>query len=150
MNIFVTKLSPITTSEDLHELFKEFGRVVSAKVLIDSATGRSKCFGFVEMEDFSQSQNAIEALNGTELNGNLIIVKAARPRELAVNTKSNKENKRETKKDFKNSRHSKDFRKEGKRANYKLNPKGKEKSSPKMRKPYIREYTMMELMEDCD
>lgn len=80
MNIFVAKLSPSTTGEDLLNLFNEFGEVASAKVIIDKQTGNSKGYGFVEMNDDDEAQEAIKALNETELNGNTIIVKKANPK----------------------------------------------------------------------
>lgn len=81
MNIFVTKLSPDTTQEDLQSLFGQFGAVSSAKVIIDRETGNSKGYGFVEMDDDSEGQTAIDALNDTEVDGRRVVVKKARPRE---------------------------------------------------------------------
>lgn len=81
MNIFVTKLSSKTRSEDLQALFEEYGAVSSAKVIIDRETGNSKGFGFVEMENEEDGQRAIEALNESELHGRKIVVKVAEPRE---------------------------------------------------------------------
>lgn len=83
MNIFVAKLGPYLTSDDLHEFFSAFGEVASAKVIIDRDTGRSKGFGFVEMDDDEQAQAAIDGLNGTTPEGNRdpLVVKEARPRE---------------------------------------------------------------------
>ena len=81
MNIFVAKMSSSTTGEDLRTLFEAYGTVSSAKVIMDRETGNSKCFGFVEMDDESEGNNAINALNGTEVHGRVIVVKAALPRE---------------------------------------------------------------------
>lgn len=81
MNIFVAKLSSVTTGDDLQELFSSFGEVSSAKVIIDRETGNSKGFGFVEMSDESAGQKAIDSLNNSELNGRNIVVKVAQPRE---------------------------------------------------------------------
>lgn len=81
MNIFVAKLNYTTSSETLEEVFAEFGQVDSAKVIMDRDTGRSKGFGFVEMPDDDQGYSAIESLNETELDGKIIVVKKARPRE---------------------------------------------------------------------
>ncbi len=80
MNIFVAKLSPATTSEDLQELFSDYGEVVSAKVIMDRDTNRSRGFGFVEMESSSDANNAISALNDSELNGRNIVVNEAKSR----------------------------------------------------------------------
>ncbi|MGF1565598.1 MAG: RNA recognition motif domain-containing protein [Flavobacteriales bacterium] len=81
MNIFVTKLSPNVTQEELHSLFAQFGTVASAKVIIDRETGNSKGYGFVEMEDETEGQTAIDALNDTEVDGRRVVIKKARPRE---------------------------------------------------------------------
>ncbi|WP_020532185.1 RNA recognition motif domain-containing protein [Flexithrix dorotheae] len=81
MNIFVAKLSSSTTSEDLDQVFSQFGEVSSAKVIMDRDTGSSKGFGFVEMDNDSEGQTAIEELNESELDGRRIVVKVANPRE---------------------------------------------------------------------
>ena len=80
MNLFVAKLSSSTTESDLQELFSKHGEVTSAKVIIDRDTGTSKGFGFVEMADDGEGNEAIEALNDSELDGNQIVVKKANPR----------------------------------------------------------------------
>jgi RNA recognition motif-containing protein len=80
MNIFVAKLSSKTKSEDLEQLFKKFGEVTSAKVIVDRQTGFSKRYGFVEMPDDQAAYEAIEKLNNTELDGSQIIVKMSVPR----------------------------------------------------------------------
>ncbi len=80
MNIFIAKLSPKTTDESLQTLFQEYGEVDNAKVVIDRETGRSKCFGFVEMSDDSKANEAIQDLDGVEFEGSTIVVKQARPR----------------------------------------------------------------------
>lgn len=81
MNIFVAKLSFKTDSESLKQAFEEFGEVSSAKVIIDRETNRSKGFGFVEMPNDDEAQEAINSLNDTELNGHTIVVKKANPKE---------------------------------------------------------------------
>lgn len=78
-NIFVGSLAWATTSEGLERAFSQFGVVTSAKVVSDRETGRSKGFGFVEME--SGGDEAIRALNGSDLDGRTIVVNEARPRE---------------------------------------------------------------------
>ena len=80
MNIFVAKLDFDTQNEDLINAFKPYGEVASANVIVDKVTGRSKGFGFVEMENDEEAQNAIDALNDTELQGRTIVVKKAEPR----------------------------------------------------------------------
>lgn len=81
MNIFVAKLNYSTSSETLRETFEQFGAVESANVINDRETGRSKGFGFVEMGSDAEAQAAINALDGTEIDGNTIVVKKAEPRE---------------------------------------------------------------------
>ncbi|HHP7241705.1 MAG TPA: RNA recognition motif domain-containing protein [Cyclobacteriaceae bacterium] len=81
MNIFVAKLNYQTSSEDLRSYFENYGEVSSAKVIMDRDTGRSKGFGFVEMDDDQEANEAIEELNETVLDGNTIVVKKARPKE---------------------------------------------------------------------
>lgn len=79
--LFVGKLSFNTTSESLEALFAKFGKVVSAQVVMDRDTNRSKGFGFVEMEDQTAAQEAIRALDGQLFEDRNIVVNVARPRE---------------------------------------------------------------------
>ena len=81
MNIFVARLNYNTTSEDLQEVFEQFGGVDSAKVIIDRDTGKSKGFAFVEMPNDDEANEAIRSLDGSELAGNEIVAKKAEPRE---------------------------------------------------------------------
>lgn len=81
MNIYVGNLSYEVTNKDLENTFSPYGRLVSAKVITDMQSGRSKGFGFVEFESKSSGQKAIEELNGTELKGRAITVNEARPKE---------------------------------------------------------------------
>ena len=69
-----------STDADLKAHFEECGPVVSATIIMDKMTGRSKGFGFVEMENESEASNAIKALNGSELSGRSIIVSEAKPK----------------------------------------------------------------------
>ncbi len=80
MNIFVAKLSPSTDEDGLRDIFSAYGDIESAKVIMDRDTGRSKCFGFVEMNDDDSARKAIESLDQTEQNGSTIVVKEAEPR----------------------------------------------------------------------
>ncbi|MBU1022761.1 RNA-binding protein [bacterium] len=80
MNIFVGNLSYSSTEETLQELFQEFGEIESAKIITDRETGRSRGFGFVEMNDDGQAQAAIAALDGKDLDGRALKVNEARPR----------------------------------------------------------------------
>ena len=77
-NLYIGNLSYSTTSEDLQTAFEQFGTVTSAKVVSDRMTGRSRGFGFVEMEDGGDA--AIEGMNGKELQGRVLTVNEARPR----------------------------------------------------------------------
>ncbi|MBK7408898.1 MAG: RNA-binding protein [Saprospirales bacterium] len=87
MNIFVAKLNFDTQSEELRGAFEEYGSVSSANVIMDKFTGKSKGFGFVEMDDDNEAMKAINELNDTELDGRTIVVKKAEPRK--ENTRSN-------------------------------------------------------------
>jgi cold-inducible RNA-binding protein len=78
--IYVGNISFQSTDEDLRTLFAEFGQVSSATVVMDRQTGRSRGFGFVEMEDDSSAAAAISALDGREVDGRAIKVNEARPR----------------------------------------------------------------------
>lgn len=80
MNIYVGNLSYDTSSQELREAFERHGKVADARVIEDKYTGRSRGFGFVEMEDNAEAQAAIEQLNGTDLQGRTITVNEARPR----------------------------------------------------------------------
>ena len=79
--LFVGKLSFDTTNDSLQTLFAQYGKVVSAQVVIDRDTNRSKGFGFVEMEDQAAAQAAINALDNKEFEGRSIVVNVAKPRE---------------------------------------------------------------------
>ena len=81
MNVYVGNLAYTTSSDDLRETFSAFGEVTSANVISDRDSGRSKGFGFVEMSDDSSAREAIEKLNGTEMDGRTVTVNEARPRE---------------------------------------------------------------------
>ena len=81
MNIYVGNLSWSMTDDDLMNLFTEHGTVTSAKILKDKMNGRSKGFGFVEMEDDEAAKAAIAALNETEVQGRKLIVNESQPRQ---------------------------------------------------------------------
>jgi len=78
--IYVGNLPWSTTSASLETLFSEHGSVQSAEVVADRETGRSRGFGFVEMDTDEAGQKAIEALNGIEVDGRAITVNEARER----------------------------------------------------------------------
>ena len=79
MKIFVAKLAFKTTAEDLRALFEQFGEVESCKVIMDHETGRSKCYGFVEMPNESEAYKAIVETDETVFMGNELQVKKSRP-----------------------------------------------------------------------
>jgi len=77
--LYVGNLSFRVTSEELSQLFSQYGNVTSASVISDRDTGRSRGFGFVEMAD--GGEQAVEALNGQDLQGRALTVNEAKPRE---------------------------------------------------------------------
>ena len=79
MNIYVGNISWGLSDKDLEKVFAEHGTVTSAKIITDRATGRSRGFGFVEMSDGAEA--AIEALNGTEVDGRELVVNESRPKD---------------------------------------------------------------------
>jgi RNA recognition motif-containing protein len=81
--LYVGNLPYNMKEEDLMEAFREAGPVQSAKIITDLSTGRSKGFGFVEMETDEGAQKAIEAINGRELDGRSIRVDLAKEKEKA-------------------------------------------------------------------
>jgi cold-inducible RNA-binding protein len=81
VKLYVGNLPYSTADADLTTLFAEYGTVVSASVISDRETGRSKGFGFVEIEEEDKAKAAIEALNGKDFGGRNIVVNEARPRE---------------------------------------------------------------------
>jgi cold-inducible RNA-binding protein len=78
--LYVGKLSYDTTESTLTELFAEFGEVASVNLITDRDSGRSKGFAFVEMADDAAAQQAIEQLDGREVDGRNIAVAEARPK----------------------------------------------------------------------
>lgn len=80
MNIFVAGLNYNISDSELSELFASYGEIASARVIKDRQSGRSKGYGFVEMEDEEAAKKAIEELNGAEVKGRAIVVSEARPK----------------------------------------------------------------------
>ena len=80
-NIYVGNLSWECTQDDLLALFAEHGKVARAQVITDRETGRSRGFGFVEMENDQEAATAVQALNGQQFRGRPLTVNEARPRE---------------------------------------------------------------------
>lgn len=79
--LFVGSLSYSVNDDQLKDAFAAAGTVVSAKVIIDRETGRSKGFGFVEMSSDDEAKAAIDMLNGKEIEGRAVAVSEARPQE---------------------------------------------------------------------
>ena len=75
MNIFVAKLNPLTTARDLQRLFAHYGFVNTVKVIKDPYTGKSKKYGFIEMPNPSESNEALKELHSTVFQDSVIIVK---------------------------------------------------------------------------
>lgn len=79
--LFIGSLAWATNDDSLKEFFSQAGTVVSASVIMDRETNRSKGFGFVEMSSDEEAKAAVEQLNGKDLDGRPIVVSEARPRE---------------------------------------------------------------------
>ena len=80
LKIYVGNLPYSCSSEELQELFSQYGRVGEATVIMDRETGRSKGFGFVDMSSDSEANEAINALNASQMSGRSLRVSEARPR----------------------------------------------------------------------
>ena len=85
MNIYVANLGFNVNDESLQGLFKDFGIVSSAKVIVDKFSSQSRGFGFVEMSDENAAQKAVKELNGIMIDGKAIKVTEARPKEYRSN-----------------------------------------------------------------
>ena len=81
VNIYVGNLAYSVTEEQLRDAFGQFGEVDKVSIIMDRMTGRSKGFGFVEMQDDSEAEAAIRGLNEQPINGRAVRVNEARPRE---------------------------------------------------------------------
>ena len=81
VKLYVGNLPFETTDQELREHFSSQGSVVSATVIFDRFTGRSRGFGFVEMSQPEEAAQAIDTLNGTDLGGRILVINEARPRE---------------------------------------------------------------------
>ena len=80
MNIFITKLDYATKESTVQAAFEAFGTVSSVKIVTDKLSGRSKGYGFVEMENDDEATEAINALNESELDGRTVVVKKSMPK----------------------------------------------------------------------
>ncbi len=80
MNLYLGNLHYNVNEEELKEIFKEYGEVMSVVIITDKYTGRSKGFGFIEMLNDEEATKAIDNLNGTEIRGRKVIVNQAKER----------------------------------------------------------------------
>lgn len=80
LRLYAGRLPYQTTDQDLADLFGQYGQVLSANVITDRDTGRSKGFGFVEMSNDQEAQTAINELNNSTLEGRTIVVNEAQER----------------------------------------------------------------------
>jgi RNA recognition motif-containing protein len=80
MNIYIGNLHYNVNEEELIEIFKEYGEVMSVTIITDKYTGRSKGFGFIEMLNDEEAKKAIDNLNSTEIRGRKVIVNLAKER----------------------------------------------------------------------
>ena len=80
VQIYVGNIAYTMSEDGLSDLFAQHGEVVSAKIITDRISGKSRGFGFVEMNDKEEAEKAIEKLNGSEIEGRNIRVNLARPR----------------------------------------------------------------------
>lgn len=80
MNIYVGNLDFKVNEDDLQKVFEEYGTVSSAKIIVDKFTGRSKGYGFIEMDDDSDANKAIKDLDGSVMENREIVVNEAKPR----------------------------------------------------------------------
>ena len=81
MNIYVGNLPYSIDRDQLREIFAQFGEVRAARIVIDRESGKSKGYGFVDMDNDAEANEAIAKLNGTEIGGRKAVINEARPRE---------------------------------------------------------------------
>lgn len=84
MKIFIAKLSPKTTADDVRKLFEHYGKVTVCKVITDHETKRSKCYGFVEMPVENEAYVAVVETDNMEFMGSVIDVKKSKPQSVAT------------------------------------------------------------------
>jgi len=96
MNLFVAKLNPATTSQDLQKLFAHYGYVTKVKVIIDHETGRSKGYGFVEMPNPEEANEALKELDSAMFQQTIIIVKNSQPTTMRNQTAENESNRNQS------------------------------------------------------
>ena len=87
MNMYVSNLSFHTMEADLRKLFEQFGSVSSAKIITDRDSGRSRGFGFVEMDSAPEAEQAIKGLNNKEIEGRAMSVSVAKEKAVRSDNK---------------------------------------------------------------
>lgn len=97
--LYVGNLPYDTTNQDLQELFAKIGAVTSATIITDRYSGRSKGFGFVEMENDQDAEKAIKEINGTQIGGRSVVVSVAKPREERPRTDFGRNDRRDFRRD---------------------------------------------------
>ena len=90
MNMYVSNLSFHTSDSDLKKLFSQYGAVSSAKVITDRETGKSRGFGFVEMDSDVEAKEAIKNLNNKDIEGRAMSVSVAREKTERPNNNNNR------------------------------------------------------------
>lgn len=90
MNIYVANLGYGTSEDQVRDAFAAHGEVTSVKLIMDQVSGRPRGFGFVEMPDTSQAETAIEELNNSKLDSQVIVVNEARPKSANASFSSNR------------------------------------------------------------
>ena len=80
MRIYIGNLSEVIRNNHLKEAFEDYGKVTNAKVIFDKESGRSRGFGFVEMPNDEEAQNAIRTLNGGRWEGKVLVIRKAHPK----------------------------------------------------------------------
>jgi len=88
MKIYVGNLPYAVTEDELTDAFSQFGEVINANIVADNFTGRSKGYGFVEMQDDTDASDAIQALDESPLKGRNIVVNKAKPRNARMHRRS--------------------------------------------------------------
>ncbi|QIG89302.1 RNA-binding protein [Chryseobacterium sp. POL2] len=82
MNIYIGNLNHQTTEKQLHDLFTTFGVIDASKIITKQHSGKSRGYGFIEMPDQKEAENAIDKLNGFDVDGYFIIVNQAKQNNL--------------------------------------------------------------------
>jgi RNA recognition motif-containing protein len=91
-SLYVGGLPYSVAEEKLQEIFAPYGTVEAARVITDKYTGQSRGFGFIEMSSSAEAQQAIQALNGSQLEGRQLVVNEARPQEKRSDNRDSRRN----------------------------------------------------------